>query len=134
MSTSKCLNMYSMSPVELDFTNYHNTDKKHPQTRMHSSRMRTGRALTVSGGGCIPEGFFWGKEIEKKMKKKIWRNPPENLRHPPENLRPPRKFETPPKNFRPPGTRPGTPPVDRHMHVNLLPWPNFVAAGNNTCA
>ena len=35
-------------------------------TRMHSSRMRTGRALTVSGGWggggwCIPEGIFLGK-------------------------------------------------------------------------
>ena len=32
--------------------------------RMYSSRMRTGRALTVSGGGggwCIPEEFFGGK-------------------------------------------------------------------------
>ena len=23
-----------------------------------------------------------------------------------------------------------TPPVDRHMPVKTLPWPNFVAAGN----
>ena len=32
----------------------------------------------------------------------------------------------------PPWTRPGTPLcVDRHTPVNLLPWPNFVAAGKN---
>ena len=62
---------------------------------------------------------------------------------PPQNFRPhtpPRKFQTrqppsPPENFRPDippaGTRPGTPPprVDRQTPVNLLPWPNFVAAG-----
>ena len=68
--------------------------------------------------------FLGGKEIEKKEKK---------------NLETPRKFQTPPKisdppkNFRhPPG--PGQvppPPVDRQTPVNLLPWPNFVAAGKN---
>ena len=91
------------------------------KTRMHSSRMRTGRALTISGGGCIPAGFFLGgkrnwKKKEKKIfqtPRKIWSrhpprkfgaDPPENLeetpppkiwsRHPPENLEqtPPRKF------------------------------------------
>ena len=64
-------------------------------TRMHSSRMRISRALTVSvgGGGCIPEGFFWGKEIEKKKKigdtpLKI-SDPPEIFRHPPKISDPP---------------------------------------------
>ena len=60
---------------------------------MHSSRMRTGRALTVSGGGggwCIPEGIFLGgkekKEKLKKKKKKIWRHPPEKLETPPRKI------------------------------------------------
>ena len=76
---------------------------------MHSSRMRTGRALTVSGGGGvhIPEGIFGRKEIEKKRKK--------NLETP---ARPPPKFQTT--------------PVDRQTPVNLLPWHNFVAAGKNS--
>ena len=32
-------------------------------------------------------------------------------------------------------TEADTPPVDRHMLVKILPWPNFVAAGNqmNVC-
>ena len=76
---------------------------------MHSSRMRTGRALTVSGGGVHPRrNFFGGKEIEKKKEKK--------------------NLETPPKNWRP--HTPPPPRVDRQTPVNLLPWPNFVAASN----
>ena len=35
--------------------------KKLANTRMHSSRMRTGRALTVSGGGVHPRRNFGGK-------------------------------------------------------------------------
>ena len=39
------------------------SDQITDKTRMHSSRMRTGRALTVSGGGgwCIPEEIVGGK-------------------------------------------------------------------------
>ena len=61
-------------------------------TRMHSSRMRTSRALTISGGwGCIPGEIFWGgKEIEKKREKKFEEPPPENFRHPPRKLGSPR--------------------------------------------
>ena len=61
-------------------------------TRMHSSRMRTGRMLTV---------FWWSPPLENFR-------PPENFRHPPkisdtpQNFRPPlRKFQTP-ENFRHP--------------------------------
>ena len=105
---------------------------------MHSSRMRTGRSLTVcwhllprgwsawSGGvclvgGCLPgQGAAWSREVSG------------------------------------PGGVPGPgglwscgggawsggvsqhalrqtplPPVDRHTLVKTLPWPNFVAAGKN---
>ena len=116
-------------------------------TRMHSSRMRTGRALTVSGGGGVhPRRIFWGeKKLKKKKKeKKIWRNPP------PENFRPPRKIGDPPKisdppkigdtprdqthppKFQtPPGTRPPPLLTESQTRVKILPWPNFVAAGKN---
>ena len=87
---------------------------------MHSSRMRTGRALTVSGGGgwrvCIPEEIFWGENKLKKKRKKNFRTPPENLGQTP----------PPPKIW----VRHPPPRVDRQTPVNLLPWPNFVAAGN----
>ena len=52
---------------------------------MHSSRMRTGRALTVSGGGgCLPGGGVsaWrggvpgGGVPDQAPPPKIWRNPP----------------------------------------------------------
>ena len=72
---------------------------------MHSSRMRTGRALTVWGGGWLvyPRIIFGGgKEIEKKKKKKFG-DPPRKLETPPENFThthtppsPPRKFQNPP--------------------------------------
>ena len=45
--------------------------------------MRTGRALTVSGGGCIPEEIFLGEKKLKKKKKKF-QTPPKILsRHTP---------------------------------------------------
>ena len=89
---------------------------------MHSSRMRTGRALTVSGGCASQQDFFGGERNWKKKKEKNFRHPPkisdtppENFRpdnhcHPPENFRPdtppeisdpPQKFQTAPENFRP---------------------------------
>ena len=153
--------------------------------------MRTGRALTISGGGASQKQFFGGKEIEKKEKKfrhlppenfrhppkisdtppKIQtppenfrhpQTPPKNFRHPQKNFRPPQNSRHPPANFRPPRNFqappkisdtpkiPDTPrktsdtppdqarypphlPVDRQTPVNLLPWPNFVAAGNDKC-
>ena len=59
---------------------------------MHSSRMHTGRALTIWGGAS--QKIFWGKKIEKKKKKKFWRTPPKIGE-------PPQKLETPLKNWRP---------------------------------
>ena len=73
---------------------------------------------------------------------KIWsRHPPENLEQtPPQKIwsRHPLKIwvrHPPPKNMgqTPPENLGQTPPhVDRHTPVNLLPWPNFVAAGNKS--
>ena len=60
--------------------------------RMHSSRMRTGRALTIGGGGgfgASQKNFFGGKEIEKKKKK--------NLEEPPQKFGDPQKIGDPPK-------------------------------------
>ena len=34
--------------------------KKNQKTRMHSSRMRTGRSLTVCRGGVLPSGGWVG--------------------------------------------------------------------------
>ena len=61
---------------------------------MHSSRMRTGSSVTVSGGASQ----------KKKLETPGTRPPPGPDHQPP-------------------------PPVDRQTPVNLLPWPNFVAAG-----
>ena len=36
-----------------------------------------------------------------------------------------------PRGYIPACTEADTPPVDRQMPVKILPWPNFVAAGNN---
>ena len=67
---------------------------------MHSSRMRTARALTVWGGGGLvhPRRNFGEKEIGKKRKKKIEKK----IGDPPKIWRPPEKLETPPKNWRHP--------------------------------
>ena len=96
------------------------------QTRMHSSRIRTGRSLTVccspafrgggggvwSGGvsaprgGCLvmggsaPGGGGLGVPGRGWVSQHALRQTP-------------------------------LPPVDRHTPVKILPWPNFVAAGNN---
>ena len=97
--------------------------------------MRTGRSLTICltllrGGGGYPQ---------RKQKSK--KNPLPKLGGPltpPQKLETPRKIGDPPKNWRtpPPQDWPArhagipTPPVDRHTLVKILPWPNFVAAGN----
>ena len=67
-------------------------------TRMHSSRMRTGRSLTVSEGGVV-------------VLAKIWRH----HSPPPKSWRPPRKIGdlSPPKNWRPTRDQTTPPPVDR---------------------
>ena len=69
---------------------------------MHSSRVRTGRALTVSGGGwCIPEEILGAKKLKKKKKKlepppKDWKDPPKEWKDtPPEKFETPKKLETP---------------------------------------
>ena len=61
---------------------------------MHSSRVRTGRTLTVfrclvPGGGCIPK--------KAEIKKKFPLNPPPNWSPPSKNWRPLEKLETPKK-------------------------------------
>ena len=94
---------------------------------MHSSRMRTGRALTVSGAGvcgvvCASQKNFFGGVNKLKKKEKKISDPLENLEQ-----TPPLKIwvRHPPKiwvRHPPPCGQP----------VNLLPWPNFVAAGNET--
>ena len=57
--------------------------QKAKRTRMHSSRMRTGRALTVSGGGgrvCVhPSRIFLGGGRNWKKKKKKFRYPPPKI-------------------------------------------------------
>ena len=131
--------LYRINSFEKEIFPWDRTKKTY-QTRMHSSRMRTGRALTVSrGGGLHPEEIFWGeKKLKKKEKKKFGGTSPENFRHPPKNFRHPQKFQTPPFPSKildtplGPGQVPPPPPrVDRHTPVNLLPWPNFVAGGKN---
>ena len=99
--------------------------------------MRTGRALTVSvgrgGGCCIPEEILGEKfeKKEKKFEKKNLETPQKIGDTPLKNWRPPEKLETPKKLE--------TPPRDQTIHplltesqtrVKILPWPNFVAAGN----
>ena len=104
--------------------------------------MRTGRALTISGG-VHPSRIFLGGEMKlgkkrnwKKKKKKfsdppkIWsRHPPKkNLEQAPPQIwsrHPPRKFGA------------GTPPpllTESQTRVKILPWPNFVAAGKKMAA
>ena len=65
---------------------------KKPGTRMHSSRMCTGCALTVSRGGGV--GASQKKLWEKNLKKKT--RPPQ------------KKPDTPRKNQTPPQKKPGT--------------------------
>ena len=91
-------------------------------TRMHSSRMRTGRSLTVccsllpgvgawSRGGSAPRGGAWCGGCVCS-----WGGvPPRGVGIPACT-----EADTPPP-----------PPVDTHTLVKILPWPNFVAAGKN---
>ena len=75
---------------------------------MHSSRMRTGRTLTVFRGRTPPP------------KKKIWKNPPSRQEPPPPPGRPPLQADPPSPPGRPPlqadtppPGRPPPPPVNR---------------------
>ena len=111
---------------------YYNTKQNH-LTRMHSSRMRTGRSLTVCGR-LIPRGgvcLVWGGVVCLVRGGCAWSGGVSALRvclvwgvvclvggclasqH---ALR-----QTP------------SPPVDRQTPVKTLPWPNFVAAGKYLC-
>ena len=100
------------------------------ETRMHSSRMRTGRSLTVCcsllpEGGSAPGGGLLLGGSAPVGGVCSW-----------EGL--------PGRGGGVPGTggvsarggvcqhalRQTPPPVDRHTLVKILPWPNFVAAGN----
>ena len=88
-------------------------------TRMHSSRMRTGCALTISGvGGVHPRRIFLGEKKLKKKEKKFG-GPPQKFQTPlkiSDSPSPLRKFQTPPKisdppkNFRPPPDQARYPP------------------------
>ena len=89
-------------------------------TRMHSSRMRTGRSLTVcysllpGGGGVCSRGGAWSGG--SPWGGGAWSGGVSALggwasQH---ALR-----QTP------------SPPVDRHTLVKTLPWPNLVKAGKN---
>ena len=86
------------------------------RTRMHSSRMRTGRTLTVFRWRTLPPKNleecppkkrhppkFGGTPPKKRHPPKIWRNPPKIWRNPLTQKRPPpRKFGGPPKKDPPP--------------------------------
>ena len=81
------------------------------KTRMHSSRMRTARSSSRRGGS--PPG------TPGTMRTPGDHAPPSPWNHappPPGTMHPP-----PPGTMHPPG--PCTPPVDRHMPVNILPCP-----------
>ena len=97
----------------LDIYHYHATKteiQRYNNTRMHSSRMRTGRALTVVGGGVHHRRiFFWrGKKLKKEEKK---------------FQTPPRKFQTPPRKFGadPPQNLEQTPPPPKKFGADTPP-------------
>ena len=98
-------------------------------TRMHSSRMRTGRSLTVccsllpGGGGLVQGGSARGGCLVRGGSA------------PGGGVSAPRGVPGPGGGAWCRGGIPACtdadtpPPVDRHTLVKTLPWPNFVAAG-----
>ena len=104
-------------------------------TRMHFSRMRTGRTLTVfrclvPGGGCIPKESRNQKKIPPQ---KIGGSPltPPQIEDPPEKLEPPWD-QTPPRDW--PARHAGipTPPPRGQNDTRLWKYylgQNFVSAG-----
>ena len=82
-------------------------------TRMHSSRMRTGRALTVSRGGMTSSP---PKNQAPPTPRKI-RHPPKNT--PPKNTPPEKSGTTPLKNQAPPLW------TEWQTGVKILPWPKL---------
>ena len=107
-------------------------------TRMHSSRMRTGHSLTVcwsllpGGGGSGPGGcLVWGESAPRGVSSQGGSAPGGSA---------PRGVWSRGGGVWSrgvlvwgvyPSMHWGRPPVDRHMPVKILPWPNFVAAGKN---
>ena len=98
---------------------------------MHSSRMSTWRALTVSWGGGVGAShkeFFWEKRNWKKKKKNLEELLPKKLGTP-KNWRPPeigKPFppprnigDTPPKNWRHPRDQTTTPALNRNLDTRL---------------
>ena len=99
-----------------------------------------------------PENLETPRKFGKIPPEKLeTRDPPsQNIGDPPKNWWSPPKFGDPEKlviprkigGFSPPRDQTSTPPpdqtphpaVDRQTPVNSLPWPNFVAAGNNLMA
>ena len=68
---------------------------------MHSSRMHTAHALTISGGGLVhPRRNFGEKKLKKKEKN--LETPPKKWETPRKIVDTPRKIGDPPKNWRPP--------------------------------
>ena len=116
---------------------------------MHSSRMRTGRSLTVccsllpggvpgsgglvqgglllgvcSQGGLLPEGcLLWGVSAPGGVPGPGGSAPGEG------GVCSGGAWSRGGVGI-PACTEADTPPVDRHTPVKILPWPNFVAAGN----
>ena len=87
-------------------------------TRMHSSRMRTARSSSRPGGlHQAPPGTRHPSRDQAPP----WDQIPFRTRHTLQR-RPPSRPGTPP-GADPPG--PGTPPVDRHTPVNILPCPKL---------
>ena len=83
------------------------------ETRMHSSRMRTGRSLTVCwrllpGGGGVPGPGGVPGQGDVPGPGGLWHPSMHWGRHPPPPLL-----------------------TESQTPVKTLPWPNFVAAGNN---
>ena len=72
---------------------------------MHSSRMRTGRTLTVFRWRTPPRKFGGTP------------HPPENLEEPPPKIPPPKIWSASPRKFGA-DTPPAPPPVDRMTHAS----------------
>ena len=96
-------------------------NEKKTLTRMHSSRMRTGRTLTVFRWRDPPSPKIW-----RNPPPKIWRTPPKIWRNPPPKIwrnPPPKIWRNPPWKFG------GTPPpplwTESHTPVKILPWPKL---------
>ena len=110
MNCSTSVNYWNLvaDDVKQVLTVHTSLDKKYKdliinETRMHSSRMRTGRTLTVFRGEPPPPRKFGEPPPKKDPPPKIWRNPPNPpKKHPPQNLEEPPKKTPPPEIWRTP--------------------------------